>query len=139
KSGSTTSSASSAHGELATPVTTTRVTPSGSARRAAATSVVVPDRVIAITASYGRQGRGSEAYAASVSPSPAVSRSSANDSATKADVPQPITSTRWPGRASVAVTEGARSSARRQIWGWLAISAEVMFTGLLREMAGAGS
>src|SRR5690606_29634871 len=64
---------------------------------------------------------------ASVSPKPAVSRSRANDSATNAEVPHPMTSTRSPLRVSTRVASSRSSSDRRQTSGWLSISREVMF------------
>src|SRR5690625_1721836 len=96
--------------------------------RRSRTSVVVPDRLRATTRSYARPAGTSEAAKASVSPSPADSRSTAYAIAMNHDVPHPTTATRSPTRGRWSRTWGSWATACFQHSGWLAISAAVYVT-----------
>ena len=83
KSSSTRASAAAATGASCTAEIATDARPSGNARRARTTSVVVPEREMATIESYVRgPTENSDATAASVTPRPASSRARANASAT---------------------------------------------------------
>ena len=77
------------------------------------TSVVVPDRLIASTASYRRPAGNSLGGNASVSPWPERSRSAAYARAMNSEVPQPTTATRRPGCGRPS-TRSARTTIAAQ-------------------------
>lgn len=133
QSSTATASAAAMTGVPGSAVSATVATLPRSSPRSSSTSVVVPDRVIATTRSYGRPAGNSEEGYASVSPCPAASRSAAYAMAMNQEVPHPVTATRSPGRGSPS-NVAAASAARRQQPGWVAISDAVrdMLDGSLR-------